>query len=1307
MHPLKRKKSKRTHGVTAKRNAARWKRGQSCTSNPTFREHRDRVGQGYTKGNSGLTEAAVAKLNAANSCRMDITDNDSASIGKSTYQTFVTNFTECTNTTFGNVHRLRANSDAVSKEIAAVLAAVTEVIKENDGKETDTEYFAALVTALDTMDIEDGLTATLYLLGVVISKVPDAVLINRFSEVSKKLLDILVKHSDGDNTSMVKSLLRCLSYLLCAQTASVWELSSTQQIYLSVLAFITHKKPKIRKLSHECVEKILKKSAIMKSDKPPNCHPMAPPTAKHCIKKIEESGGGSDAVSTLHVLMLVKQIFPVLAQSDIQALCEAILKVMTLATPLVVACSMQCLYGLVSVDPSLGNLGSHLNAQLITALYDYQPLMTDVQPSCAWMTVMEKSIINLCKQDIELGQNHLPKLVTTSMKYLLVENPDVQQTAAGALQNVFKECVSRLVEAKPSSSTTDKENVNPSLQQVVKTASTGLNYQYHTAWKHIISVLTVMLEVAGGHYPDLMKPALSSLSNMRDSPDFKFNSEIDQAIGSAIKYMGPKNVLEIIPLQVTGDGRDLDFPRSWLVPVLKKYISNTELEFFRTYFMPLSKKLQDKSIQYEAEGNTVAAKTYGTLVVQFWSLLPSFCNNPTDLKTSFRNIARSLGSVVNDRPQLRTPVLSSLRKLIYTNLENEENRNELAHFAKNFLPILFNLYTQFSADDSKDPLRLTIFETARAYIRITPTQLLQQYIDTSMKQIEEKNDVQRCILLDLCILMTSSANNDQVKSLFQLASSNLKSSYHSLQKKCYRLLEEIFGNSSEASAQFVNQELTPIKELLVTSLSTSALSSKGPRLRCLLHVVKKLEKSETDFIQSIIPEAILCTRETGSRARRAAYTLLTELASTMIRCADKDAERSTILTQYFHLLFAGLGGTPVFICASLQSLSCVIFDFKDDVTPDLIENFVEHCCVLLMSRTHEIVKATLSYLQVLLTCFSDLQLGPYLEKIMSTLVVMKDGAKQHFRFKTKMVYTKLIRRFGYKAIYDLSSDSIRKVLTNIQKLKKNKKKKKEQSGEVEDDKTEEKDVAAPAQSIEDILTAFDSDNEEDDDNSSKKKKKKKKKKGDKSKEETTTASGAAWLKENTDDNITDFMDVSAARSISTTKPSKPGKSQQTSRSSSKFDLAPDGRLLINQEDDDDEKDAGSSDGEDSAEEVLKSMASKMKSDQSRKRKRPSADDTEHSESKYVAGGHGIHRPKASASKRQEPVVNLGSEYKSKKAGGDVKRQGKPDPYAYIQLKHTDLNKRKRSKMKGKFKGLLDGAKKGATKGLKLKSKGRK
>lgn len=38
------------------------------------------------------------------------------------------------------------SNNAVHKEMLAVLAAVTEVIKEQGGKETTTEYFAALVS---------------------------------------------------------------------------------------------------------------------------------------------------------------------------------------------------------------------------------------------------------------------------------------------------------------------------------------------------------------------------------------------------------------------------------------------------------------------------------------------------------------------------------------------------------------------------------------------------------------------------------------------------------------------------------------------------------------------------------------------------------------------------------------------------------------------------------------------------------------------------------------------------------------------------------------------------------------------------------------------------------------------------------------------------------------------------------------------------------------------------------------------------------------------------------------------------------
>ena len=86
--------------------------------------------------------------------------------------------------------------------------------------------------------------------------------------------------------------------------------------------------------------------------------------------------------------------------------------------------------------------------------------------------------------------------------------------------------------------------------------------------------------------------------------------------------------------------------------------------------------------------------------------------------------------------------------------------------------------------------------------------------------------------------------------------------------------------------------------------------------------------------------------------------------------------------------------------------------------------------------------------------------------------------------------------------------------------------------------------------------------------------------------------------------------------------------------------------------------------------------------------------------KYRAGGSGIHRPLDANSKKA--VKEFGAEYKSKKAKGDMKVKGKPDPFAYVPLDKGSLNRRKKAKFEGQFKGLVNAANKGAIKGKKVK-----
>lgn len=70
----------------------------------------------------------------------------------------------------------------------------------------------------------------------------------------------------------------------------------------------------------------------------------------------------------------------------------------------------------------------------------------------------------------------------------------------------------------------------------------------------------------------------------------------------------------------------------------------------------------------------------------------------------------------------------------------EESKLEVSKFSKNFLPILFNLFTA-ETDNSKDPVKLAVLETIKCYLQVTEPNVSQVF----------------CIMLFFtCILVTKS-----------------------------------------------------------------------------------------------------------------------------------------------------------------------------------------------------------------------------------------------------------------------------------------------------------------------------------------------------------------------------------------------------------------------------------------------------------------------------------------------------------------------------------------------------------------------
>jgi ribosomal RNA-processing protein 12 len=138
-----------------------------------------------------------------------------------------------------------------------------------------------------------------------------------------------------------------------------------------------------------------------------------------------------------------------------------------------------------------------------------------------------------------------------------------------------------------------------------------------------------------------LAPLLKKLIDRRESHNFHNDKEVEYATGCAIRALGPAFVFKVIPIRDGPESINID--RSWLLPVMKEKISHASLKYFATEILELATFCRKKARELEQAKDVPGSHTYELLCNQFWALLPSFCNNPTDVKDNFKAVARVLG----------------------------------------------------------------------------------------------------------------------------------------------------------------------------------------------------------------------------------------------------------------------------------------------------------------------------------------------------------------------------------------------------------------------------------------------------------------------------------------------------------------------------------------------------------------------------------------------------------------------------------------------------------------------------------------
>ncbi|NWH70588.1 RRP12 protein, partial [Piaya cayana] len=1105
-----------------------------------------------------------------------------------------------------------------------------------------------------------------------LGRVPSPVLIKKFSDTSKAFMGIISSQACSNSTSALRWVLSCLATLLRKQDLAAWSYPVTLQVYHGLLSFCVHTKPKVRKAAQYGVCSILRGSEFMFGDVAPEHHPAAPSTAKFCVQEIEKAGGTKEATTTLHILALLRDLLPCFPAAVVKTCCETLLRVMTLSHVLVTECAMQAFHSLFSAQASVACLPAELNAQIITALYDYVPSTSDLQPLLTWLTTMERAHVNLGRLQKDLCWAHLPRLFLAAMNCFLSPHSQVVSTAAQTLETLLSECVAPHMEDLGTISASAPAPA-AYLCKMFRSVEEGLTYRFHAAWDEVLRVLEVFFKTCGKQCHPVMRKCLRSLCDLRLSPHFPYTAEVDQAVGAAVSAMGPEVLLEAVPLEIDGKEETLDFPRSWLLPVLRDYVRGARLGFFTSYFLPLAAALKSRALEFTQAGKSVEAKIYDTLQWQVWTLLPGFCTHPTDVLGAFKGLARTLGTAISERPDLRPTVCQALRTLIHKGCQTDAEKAEVGRFAKNFLPILFNVYSQPGEGGSSSAQHRSVLDTVRAYLTITDPQMVCGFLQKASEKLTspENSEFARLSILDLVVAMAPYADEPSLDSLYHTIQPSLQASQgskdRSMQKKAYRVLEEVCAAPREPCQAFVRSHLQDLQAVLLDSLKTAASPAKRPRLKCLFHIVKQLSGEHEPFITALVPEVILCTKEVSVGARKNAFMLLVEMGNAFIRFGPTPQEA---MQRFLLLVYAGLTGSVNMISCTVLALTRLFFEFKDQLELSVVEQLLQNICLLVASRTRDVVKAALGFLKVTLLLLDSKLLAKHIQTMLEALGNLSDDMRRHFRMKLRNLFTKFIRKFGFELVKGLLPAEHHKVLVNIRKAEARNRKQRALRKAAADTEEEEAPPPQPrGDSMEEIL-ADSEDEEEEEQQRSKEWRKQARQKGQ------------AWLKEGEEDEPLNFLDPKVSQRVLATKPG----SKRSRGVSHDFQVSEDGRLIIQEEEEEVDDDEAKGVDEEMAD-VLQDVGLRSKKSQKRRfREEPDDEEPEaRTYSQYRPGGSGIHRQL-----HKEPA--FGAEYRSKVRDLEVLMPPASSPC------------RKRAKMQGQFKGLMKGAQRGAKAGRRSRLK---
>jgi ribosomal RNA-processing protein 12 len=706
----------------------------------------------------------------------------------------------------------------------------------------------------------------------------------------------------------------------------------------------------------------------------------------------------------------------------------------------------------------------------------------------------------------------------------------------------------------------------------------------------------------------ILADVVRTIGELRGNDSFTGKKEADEIIGKAIRAMGPESVLKILPLNLANPKAGQP-GRAWMLPILRDYVSNTNLQHFKTEFVPLSELMFQRVIDNGETEKTMEVKIFETLVQQIWAVLPGYCDLPLDLAESFdQTFAELLSNLLYKQTDLRPDVCKALQTLVDSNkaivaIETDDdlvlqsrvskaaaqkNLDHLSTLAPNMLAVLFNVYSQ-----TLPQYRGYILQCINSYLSVAATQELiatfervTKMLESSLAEAEAQTQAEKQqqkqqssadkmppmshTLMDLVITISIYLPRESFGALFNIASLIIiKDDDPQLQKKAYKLIPRLAESAS--GKQALQERSGELQQLLLSSSEKVSTPAKRDRLSAISTLIPFLPNDSLHFIPAILSEVVISCKEVNERARTAAFDLLVLMGEKIVSASGAKIENSKVshmpndapavtanLEEYFTMVSAGLAGsTPHMISASITALTRILYQFRESLKPETVTDIVQTLDLFLTSNNREIVRSVLGFVKVCVISLPTTLMVPRLATLIPNLMVWSHEHKAHFKAKVKHILERMIRRFGVDVVSKHCPEEDRKLIANIRKTKERNKRHKDAAKAAgaagsDDEAGTKRKGRFESEYDEAVYGSDDSSDGSDVSDDEVLGKNKKGKKG-----------GKTYIVEDEDEPL-DLLDRKALANISSTKPLKqrmPGKTK------AKVDL--DGKLLLGGDSDDD------------------------------------------------------------------------------------------------------------------------------------------